>query len=98
MEEHIRDITAGDAEDLNQTEQALISTSRERRENNGCEERGNGFIKVEEAHIGSLRGCLQINFGKVYTIEHNIKSRSAGMVTSVSMSSFETFARDAFGI
>jgi hypothetical protein len=54
-------------------------------------------LEVEPASPGEkLDEISRLNFGKVYTVEHNVKVRPIGMISGSSMAKFRGYASNEF--
>ncbi|KAF7118566.1 hypothetical protein CNMCM5793_008100 [Aspergillus hiratsukae] len=54
-------------------------------------------LEVEPARFNEkLDEMSRLNFGKVYTVEHNVKVRNIGMISWASMAKFRGYARNEF--
>lgn len=54
-------------------------------------------LEVEPARFNErLDEMSRLNFGKVYTVEHNVKVRNVGMISRTSMATFRGYARNEF--
>ena len=54
-------------------------------------------VKIEDRDV-SIHAMSRINFAKIYTVEHNIKVRNVGRVTSESLQEIERHFLKALGI
>jgi hypothetical protein len=54
-------------------------------------------LEVEPARYDEkLDEMSRLNFGKVYTVEHNVKVHNVGMISRTSMAKFKGYARNEF--
>jgi Family of unknown function (DUF6590) len=44
-----------------------------------------------------LHPLSRLNFSKVYTVEHNVKVKSIGRISKMSMPNFKVYWKEAFG-